>query len=90
VSYCCAEHDWTDDYDDDDLYDEPGEPDEPYCWRHPRSQLCAWCGPRTGRQHRREARRWRQQDRQWRKIQRHANDRFWRARNPAVFDEAPF
>lgn len=73
----------------EDLYDDSGEPDEPDCW-HPRKHWCTWCGPRPGRQHRREARRRRQQDRAWRKIQRHANDRFWRARNPAVFDEAPF
>jgi transposase len=82
----------VDDFEDwkyDDLYNEPSEPDEPDCW-HPRSQACPWCGPRTARQHRREARRHRQQRQQWRKIQRHANDRFWRARNPAYFDEAPF
>lgn len=66
------------------------EPDEPEgCW-HPRSRWCYWCEPRFGRKHRQDARRWRQQRQRWRKIQRHANDRFWRARNPTVFDEAPF
>ncbi|GIE75782.1 hypothetical protein Aph02nite_17320 [Actinoplanes philippinensis] len=82
----------VDDFEDwkyDDLYDDFNEPDEPECW-HPRKQRCTWCGPRPGRTHRRDARRWQQHRRQWRKLRRHARDRFWRARNPAVFDEAPF
>lgn len=82
------DEDWDDEsWKYDDLY--PEEPDDPNCW-HPRARWCAWCEPLVGRARRRTARRWRQERRRWRKIERHGNDRFWRARNPAHFDEAPF
>jgi hypothetical protein len=71
----------------DDWYDD--EPSGP-CW-------CSWtvtcwfCVLPPARVRRAQKRRWRQENRQWRKIQRHANDRFWQARNrPAFDDEAPF
>jgi hypothetical protein len=70
----------VDDYDWE--YDEPDPPDWGYDEPTP---------PRTGRERRRVARRWRHQLHIWRKTERHANDRFWRVRNPHAFDEeAPF
>lgn len=82
------EMDWDDDY---GVYDD--EPDEPSCWECWGSES-GWCWthlPPPGRVRRQWARRWRQQQRGWRKLSRHANDRFWQARNrPAFDDEAPF
>lgn len=70
--------DWGDDHYDYD--DEPCEPD----WS-------CYEPPLVGRERRRQARRWRHQLRLWRKTERHANDRFWQARNRPAFDEeAPF
>lgn len=47
------------------------------------------CGPYPiGRERRRNARRWRQRVRNWRKVERHANDRFWQARNRPAFDDS--
>jgi hypothetical protein len=78
-----------DDYWDDDPYDND-EPSEPDCW-------CSWnescwsCVLPPARVRRRQHRRWQQDRRRWRKLTRHANDRFWQARNRSLFDdEAPF
>jgi hypothetical protein len=69
----------VDDYEDWDD-DEPVEPDWGYDEPTP-----------IGRERRRVARRWSRQRRIWRKTERHANDRFWQARNRHAFDEeAPF
>jgi dATP pyrophosphohydrolase len=48
---------------------------------HPHCRLQDWGTRNLG---------WRQQRKQWRKTARHANDRFWQARNRPAFDEAPF
>jgi hypothetical protein len=81
------------DYWDDDPYDdrEPGEPDCWACWSSEAGSCWSCGGLPPARIRRRLARRWRQQRKQWRKTARHANDRFWQARNrPAFDDEAPF
>jgi hypothetical protein len=86
------ENERDEDYWDDDPFDddEPGEPDCWDCWNS-ESGWCWSCMPPPLRVRRRLTRRWRQQRRQWRKVERHANDRFWQARNRPTFDdEAPF
>jgi hypothetical protein len=81
-----AEDDFWDDnpYDEDDDY----EPDWGYI-----AEMQQWQREQAvqGRERRRIRRRYRHQDRLWRKTMRHANDRFWQARNrPSFDDEAPF
>ena len=77
------------DYWDDDPYDDR-EPDEPDCWCSD-VHTCWCCELPPARVRRQWARRERQRIQRWRKVERHANDRFWQARNrPAVDDEAPF
>jgi hypothetical protein len=72
----------------DDLLDY--EPDEPPCWCS-WDEFCWFCVLPPARVRRQQKRRWRQDRQRWRKIQRHANDRCWQARNrPAFDDEAPF
>lgn len=77
-------------WDDDPYDDDPGEP----CWGcwHASSGTCWSCGGAPPlKVRRRLARRWRQWRRVWRTSERHANDRFWQARNRHLFDEeAPF
>lgn len=76
---------WDDDpYDEDDDY----EPD----WGYIAEMQEAWLQrPPIGRERRRLARAGNQDRRLWRQQQRHANDRFWQARNGPVFpEEAPF
>jgi len=72
---------------DDRLYDGP---DEPPCWCT-WDEFCWFCALPPAHVRRRQKRRWRQERRRSRKLDRHANDRFWQARNKPVYDgEAPF
>jgi hypothetical protein len=82
--------------DEDDIWDDDpfldAEPYEPDCCDLNGPAGCVACRPRFGRERRREARRWHQIDRRQRQRIRHANDRFWVARNRPNFDDelSPF
>ncbi len=68
------------------------EPYEPDCCDFNGPAGCVACRPLFGREKRQDARRWQQFSRRQRQRIRHANDRFWVARNRPNFDDelSPF